>query len=671
MNDNRIRLQYPRDFTVQIRHSGTGAIVGTGIAVSTDGKIVTCAHVVEAALGVHPRHAGSRPVKVYFPQAPGADEEERQATVAACFETHDDDVVLLQLTGGPPPLGPEQVAVLGTAEPSGSNRFRCYGYRRLESYLAGWAHGTIMGCVECPEGRDLQTEPVQLESSQINRGMSGAGVLDVVRNLVVGIVSETWFPDRTMKDRDTAWAVDARVLTFEPLSLMLRDDPLPLRPAPMPRIDLAEARSKVAPAERIVLSNAPPPLGEWVGRQELLKALTEDWVSPALRVTGLIGLGGEGKSSLARRWVDSLLKSNPVPQPDGVFWWGFYEKRNVDEFFEAALAYMSGGKIDARDYPSSSAKAHLIAGMLGAGRYLFILDGLEVMQHQEGDGYGLIRNNDLREFLGYFASPAHKSHCLITSRAPLLDLIQYTTCVDRDVERLSAAEARELLRKLGVKGRDQELDKLVADWEGHALTLSLLGTYLTEQYAGDIARAADIRRPAADEQRYQRVDRVLRRYDECLTEAERAFMELFSAFRTPVGGAAFEKVFRSKAQASDLNTPIAALPETAFSHMVRWLATCRMLRYNPEDQNYTTHPLVRAHYGDTLDERERARSSSPQSHQGLLPDAGVAAASIPGDTPGHSCHAEPGAVRALDRGSPPCLSSRGLRRGIPGSPGDD
>ena len=43
---NEIILQNLRDFTVQIRHPETDAIVGTGIAATLDGKIVTCAHVV-------------------------------------------------------------------------------------------------------------------------------------------------------------------------------------------------------------------------------------------------------------------------------------------------------------------------------------------------------------------------------------------------------------------------------------------------------------------------------------------------------------------------------------------------------------------------------------------------------------------------------------------------
>ncbi|MDO9347891.1 MAG: hypothetical protein Q7T47_01285 [Anaerolineales bacterium] len=76
-----------------------------------------------------------------------------------------------------------------------------------------------------------------MTSSQINCGMSGSAVLDAERNLVVGIVSETWFPDLSTKDRDTAWAVNARVLRLKPLGLPLQDASLPLRAAPAPKTD--------------------------------------------------------------------------------------------------------------------------------------------------------------------------------------------------------------------------------------------------------------------------------------------------------------------------------------------------------------------------------------------------------------------------------------------------
>jgi hypothetical protein len=73
-----VRLQNLRDFTVQIRVPGEETIVGTGIAVSMDGQVVTCAHVVEAALGLHPRDAGEAEVGVYFPQARGGEVKDRR-----------------------------------------------------------------------------------------------------------------------------------------------------------------------------------------------------------------------------------------------------------------------------------------------------------------------------------------------------------------------------------------------------------------------------------------------------------------------------------------------------------------------------------------------------------------------------------------------------------------
>ena len=650
-----VRLQNLRNCTVQIRVAGADTIVGTGIAVSMDGHVVTCAHVAEAALGVHPRQANGGEVGVYFPQAGGREKKDHRAKVAGCFSQHDDDVVLLQLADGYTPLGPEQIAVLGAADQSDHHPFRSYGYRRLDDYLAGHAHGLILGPVDAPVGRSVQTEPVQLESKHINHGMSGAAVLDVERNLVVGVVSETWFPDLSTKDRDTAWAVDARVLTFDPLNLPLRHAPLPLRPAPRIHTDMDAARRAAAPDLGIAWNHAPPPLPEWVGRVELLEDVTYDWATPDRHVTGLIGFGGEGKSSLAHKWVEMLGDLANCPTPEGVFWWGFYDRPSVDEFFEAALVYLSGKTIDPRRHPSASARVHFIAGMLHAGRYLFVLDGLEVLQRQD-DRYGLLTSADLRDFLRYFAAPGHDSFCLVTSRAPLLDLMDYVTYTHRNVPRLNAQDGRDLMLAIvgqapryaqdDVGNLPNMLDKLVSDWDGHALTLGLLGSYLAEEHAGDLAHADQIPPPTANEPRYERVHRVLRRYDEHLTAAERAFLTMFSTFRTPVEESAFDRVFRARVEKklgvfghllgrkpkvliepSILNAPVAALDDAAFKAMIKRLMDYRILRHDPHAGHYTTHPLIRAHYFARLTAGERAQETHAQVKDYYL--------ELAGDTPYH------------------------------------
>ena len=425
-----VRLQNLRDFTVQIRNDAD-QIVGTGIAVSMDGRIVTCRHVVESALR-HKTIEGAE-VGVYFQFAKAGEKKDRRALVEKFFPQNDEDIVLLQLKDGASPLAPEQLPKLGDARDSAGNPFKSFGYRSLSNYQGLPANGEIVDYAAKPQDMRLLCDPVMLDSKHIDHGMSGAAVLDADRNLIVGIIAQTYESAERQKDRDTSFAVDNQVLTFSPFDFKLEGEALPLRPAPEPKFDIVQAEAAVFIKEKHSWNSAPSVLTEWTGRDDLLAQITEDWNNPQKHVTGLIGFGGEGKSSLARKWVETIIESKVKGQKssdlqpstfDGLFWWGFYENRSIDEFLEAALNFLSGGRIDPRQVPSSSLRAQIIGAMLGAGRYLFVLDGLEVLQHQEGDQYGLLQSNDLRDLLTYFARPDNQSFCLITSRAPVLDLME-------------------------------------------------------------------------------------------------------------------------------------------------------------------------------------------------------------------------------------------------------
>ncbi len=631
LGGKNVGTPHPRDYTVQIRHSTTNALVGTGIVVSSE-KIVTCAHVAVAA-GVNPRLGRRIPsswemvlqsvfgrkaeslmevrdaeVGVYFPEWRGRKSEERRATVVSWFSEYEDDVVVLQLIGGPAPVRPEQIARLGTATPSYGNPFSSYGYSPTSVSPASAPPGTIGSTVERVPDSQLQAELFELNSRGIDAGMSGAGVLDMTRNLVVGLIFGRYYPNSPVRD-ELGYGVDSYVLTFDPFNLPVQSEDIPLGEVPQPRTDIGAARAAVITAPGNILHGAPAPLKEWVGRHDLLQVLNTDWVDPACRINELIGFGGEGKSSLARRWLDQLLQNPSLPQPDSIFWWNCYDNRSVDALFETALQYLSGGRIDPREYASTFARAHLIAGMLTKGRFLFILDGLEVLQHQEGDAYGLLVNTDLRELLSYFAAPWHQSFCLLTSRAPVIDLLNYTTLHHHDVERLSPKDGLELLRKLRVTGQDAALDRLVADWDGHALTLSLLGSYLVERYGGDVAQIGNLPVPIANEPRYERVQRILRRYDTHLSEAERAFLLLFSAFRLPVPESAQAPVFRTKGEdaANALTAPLAVLDDTTFDALLKRLCTYHLLTYDAQIQRYTAHPLIRTYYAARLNESDRSQ----------------------------------------------------------------
>lgn len=582
--NNEVRLQNLMDFTVKLIHPKTGNPIGTGIVISMDGKIITCAHVLRDA-GIEPRKAKAKKVGVYFPQLnEGENNKKRKANVKTFLPKKEDDLVVLQLTDGSSPLAPEQIAQLGVAEGSEHHEFRSYGFSSIGEYLARYAEGKIMGPTEVAES-ELLVKPIELRTRDIRPGLSGAGVLDVEKNRIVGLITQRWNPAGETEDDNIGWATDTAVLTFSPFNFDLFTEPYPKREAPSPKTDITQAEASVFIKEKFSRNSAPAVLPEWTGRNDLLAQITADWNDPAKHVTGLIGFGGEGKSSLARKWVEQMSG-----YLEGIFWWGFYENRSIDEFLETALNFLSGGRIDPRQVPSSSLRAQIIGAMLGAGRYLFVLDGLEVLQHQDGDQYGLLQSADLRDLLTYFARPDNQSFCLITSRAPVLDLMDYITYTHRDVERLSEEDGVALLEKLGVKGGKEQKCNVVNDWDGHALTLSILAAYLVEHYEGDVIHLKSIPIPSTNEPRYERVYRVLRRYDEHLDKTEREFLKLFSAFRIPVRQSAFERVF------VPVLNEVYETNNHSLSMIISRLVKYRLLTYDSFEKTFGIHPLIRGHY---------------------------------------------------------------------------
>ncbi|NLH21099.1 MAG: trypsin-like peptidase domain-containing protein [Methanothrix sp.] len=189
-----IRLQEIREFAVQICHARTNNPVGTGF-VAREG-IVTCAHVVRKAnrndAGIEPKAADGLEVGVYFPERGGRASFQKRAKVISCFKQYDDDVVLLHLRDGSAPLGPELSARFGSAKGSELHEFLSFGYRRLKNYQGLPAYGKIIGHADKPTGKKFQGDPVMLSSQNIDRGMSGAPVLDVTRNLIIGIIYPTF-----------------------------------------------------------------------------------------------------------------------------------------------------------------------------------------------------------------------------------------------------------------------------------------------------------------------------------------------------------------------------------------------------------------------------------------------------------------------------------------------
>lgn len=491
----RIRRQQVRNITAQVKHVVSGQVVGTGVLVSSHGLLVTCAHVVEDC-GVDPRCLGAGPLPVRIPETREHDGEDRGATVKWFPTASDDDLVVLALSGGPIP--PERVGVCGPAGDSEQQPFRSFGYRRRADYLGLRADGDIKGHV--PTTRRFLVEPLQLSSQDLDSGMSGAAVYDVNRNLVVGFVFQTWDSGGSFKDRDLAFAVDAALLANSPVREFLVLGSLEPEAVAEPEVHHAlvpaasAAFHQQADPGGWVMEAAPETLGAFAGRADHLRRLDNAWREGRVRVLGLTGLAGQGKTSLVRTWLERFRSEETLHRPDDVFWWTFEpDVGGVDEFLAALIAHLSAGAYDPSVVTLATARANLAARLLKTtNRQVIVLDGLEGLQEDGTAIAGSFASEALGDFLTYVAAANHRSLCILTSPHHFPDLEPLTTFEGVEVDRLSAADGREVLRTNGVGGSDADLDAIVEDWDGHALALTAVAAYLVMELGGQACRFPDL-----------------------------------------------------------------------------------------------------------------------------------------------------------------------------------
>jgi tetratricopeptide (TPR) repeat protein len=349
-------------------------IVGTAFLISSaPWRVMTCEHVVAAA-GVPVSAPAGAELIVRFPEA--RPPEVRHAFVAARpGAPYEDDAVILELKSPEPPVLPEHVLSLEAAEEPDGHEFVSYGFRRLGKYEGALAEGRIQGHLPPPSESTLACEPIQISSAHIDRGMSGAPLLDSDDDRVVGIIAEAYYaPEGIAKDRDTAWAIDGRILEFVPADARPGEENL--APIESPQVGDPLTPALQGPLDWH-LHLSPPPATPLVGREDALEWLNDQWQGGASTVAVVEGPSGCGKTALVRQWIVTLEEADG--RPEGLFWWGFAEVPDPDEFFASALDFFSGGTA-----PPSMAKgpgrALLLAAYAVDRRTLLVLDGVDAVE---------------------------------------------------------------------------------------------------------------------------------------------------------------------------------------------------------------------------------------------------------------------------------------------------
>jgi hypothetical protein len=290
-----------------------------------------------------------------------------------------------------------------------------------------------------------------------------------------------------------------------------------------------------------------------------------------------------------------------------IFGWSFYrqgssgETSSTDEFLDAALTWF--GDPDPR-LGTAWEKGERLAKLVAHRRTLLVLDGLEPLQNPPGPQEGRIREPSLQALLRELAA-FNTGLCVITTRAPIADIGDHerTSALRRDLEHLSSDAGAKLLRALGVEGHEEELRNASDEFSGHCLALTLLGSYLSDAYNGDIRCRDEIsKRLAHDVRQGVHARKVMESYQAWFGEGpELAVLRMLGLFDRPSDEKALGALLKSPA-IPGLTETLTDLRQTDWQTILARLRRARLLAgedpHNPGQLD--THPLVREYFGEQL-----------------------------------------------------------------------
>jgi predicted ATPase len=363
--------------------------------------------------------------------------------------------------------------------------------------------------------------------------------------------------------------------------------------------------------DRISLARLPVTGREVFGREDDLAFLDAAWADSRVNVISIVAWAGVGKSTLVNHWLRGLA-ADQYRLADLVFGWSFYRQgtsggsSSADEFLAAALVWF--GDPDPR-VGTAWEKGERLANLIAHRRTLLILDGLEPLQHPPGSQEGRLRDPSLQALLRELAA-FNAGLCVITTRLAVADLAQGEGSSARrlDLEHLSSVAGEQLLRALEVKGQESELRRASEEFGGHCLALTLLGSYLSDAYNGDIRRHQEVAsRLAHDVRQGAHARKVMNSYQSWFGEGpELSVLLLLGLFDRPADEEAIGTLLKPPAILG-LTECLLELVPRAWRTILARLRRARLLA--PEDPSQPgqldTHPLVREYFGDQL----RSRSS--------------------------------------------------------------
>ena len=372
----------------------------------------------------------------------------------------------------------------------------------------------------------------------------------------------------------------------------------------------ASSAARVRPVrsgpKKISVARLPVTGSELFGREEEIAFLDAAWEDRNVNVASIVAWAGVGKSTLVNHWLRRMAAEN-YRSAQLVFGWSFYRQgtsggtSSANEFIDAALAWFGDGDTQ---IGTAWEKGERLAKLIAHRRTLLILDGLEPLQSPPGPQEGRLRDPFLQALLRELAA-FNSGLCVITTRLPIADIAdhEHSSAPRRDLERLSSDAGAQLLRALHVHGDEAELRSASEEFTGHCLALTLLGSYLTDAYNGDIRRRKQVSGHLGQDVRQGvHARRVMESYQAWFGEGpELSLLRILGLFDRPADEKSIEALLRPP-EIPGLTESLTGLSPNEWQAILARLRRARLLAgadwKNPGQLD--AHPLVREFFGEQL-----------------------------------------------------------------------
>ena len=362
--------------------------------------------------------------------------------------------------------------------------------------------------------------------------------------------------------------------------------------------------------KKVSVARLPITGSEVFGREEDIAFLDAAWTNQSINVVTIVAWAGVGKSTLVNHWLGGMAAEH-YRSARLVFGWSFYRQgssggtSSADEFLDAALTWF--GDSDPQ-IGTAWEKGERLAKLVSHRRTLLVLDGLEPLQNPPGPQEGRLRDPSLQAFLRELAA-FNSGLCVITTRLPIADLADHahSSAPRHDLEQLSSDAGARVLRALGVKGGEAELRSASEEFSGHCLALTLLGSYLTDAYNGDIRCRKEVSEHLSHDVRQGvHARKVMESYQAWLGEGpELSILRMLGLFDRPADEKAFEALLKPPA-IPGLTESLTDLSPSEWRAILARLRRARLLvGEDPHSPGHLdAHPLVRENFGEQLRDRQ-------------------------------------------------------------------